>query len=309
MVDMPGGGRAKRRHLPGAAAALLCALPLPAMAQEPAAPPASDDAIVVQGIREKARVIDAYVRALTVITSRDPLPRYAEDSYCPGVVGLSAARNAELAARMRQVAAAAGVKPAAESCRTSALVLFVNDKDSFLEAFRKAHPVYFNDRSRRHWSPPREAGPAMAWHLSQRLDAQGDAGGSGNGIKVFESPMGGSRITEMTRPVIAMSVVIIERRALVGLTPVQIADYALMRSLTDRAPTNLQGTAAETILTAIDAPTGSAIPASLTEWDLAYVRGRYATPEFRNGYSQGAAIRAGMKKKLAPKDAGDRERD
>ena len=275
------------------------------MAQETAAPEASsapDDAIVVQGIREKARVIDAYVRALTVITSRDPLPRYAEDSYCPGVVGLSAARNAELEARMRAVAAAAGVKPAADPCRTSALVLFVDDKEGFVAAFRKAYPVYFIDQSRRKWTPPREAGPVVAWHLSQRIDSEGNTGGSGFGIKVFSSPMGGSRITEMTRPVIVMSVVIVERRALVGLTPVQIADYVFMRSLTDRAPSNLQGTAAETVLTAIDAATGTAIPASLTEWDLAYVRGRYASPEFRNGYSQGAAIRAGMKRKLASED-------
>ncbi|MBJ7500801.1 MAG: hypothetical protein JHC57_13705 [Sphingopyxis sp.] len=265
----------------------------------------TDDAIIVEGIKDKAQVIDHYVRALTVVRAGEPLPRYEEGSYCPAVVGLSAERNADLEARMHKVAAAAGVKPAAMPCRTSALVLFVDDKDDFLKAFRKAHPVYFSDPSTRHWSPPREDGPATAWHLTQQLDNKGMPARMVGGVKLFESAAGGSHLMKMTKPVIVMSVVIVERRALVGLTPVQIADYALMRTLTDRVPKNMGETAASTILTAIDSAPESEVAASLTEWDLAYVRGRYTGEAFRNGYSQGAAISAAIKREVTPKEAED----
>lgn len=282
-----------------AGAALLAGLSEAAVAAdpEPAHAASSDNAIIVEGIKDKARAIDHYVRALTVVHAGEPLPRYEEGSYCPAVVGLSPERNADMEARMHRVAEAAAIKPAALPCRTSALVLFVDDKEDFLKAFRKAHPVYFSDPSTKHWSPPREAGPATAWHLTQRLDSKGSPGSSAGGIKVFESSFGGSHLMQMTKPVIVMSVVIIERRALVGLTPVQIADYALMRTLTDSTPKNMGETAANTILTAIDTAPGDETAASLTEWDLAYVRGRYATSPFRNGHSQGAAISAAVKRK------------
>ncbi|MGB3848313.1 MAG: hypothetical protein WA940_20755 [Sphingopyxis sp.] len=292
-----------------AGAVLLSGLSGTAAAADPetaqAAP--SDDAIIVEGIKDKARAIDHYVRALTVVHAGEPLPRYEEGSYCPAVVGLSAERNTDMEARMRRVAEAAAVKPAALPCRTSALVLFVDDKEAFLKAFRKAHPVYFSDPSTKHWSPPRETGPATAWHLTQRLDSKGSPGSSAGGIKVFESSFGGSHLMEMTKPVIVMSVVVIERRALIGLTPVQVADYALMRTLTDSAPKNMDDTAANTILTAIDTEPGGETAASLTEWDFAYVRGRYATPPFRNGHSQGAAISAAVKRETMQEEKTERD--
>lgn len=56
----------------------------------------------------------------------------------------------------------------------------------------------------------------------------------------------------------------------------------------DRA--RLKGTIAPTILTVLEAPMDSEVPASLTEWDLAYLRGLYATDPFHGARTQWAEI-------------------
>lgn len=280
------------------AAAFLLPLSQAAAQQQPDRDARQGEEIVVTGVREQLRAIENYVRGLTVAGSDDPLSRYEPGVFCPTVLGLSGPRNAEIARRMRRVAAAAGVEPAGANCRTSALVIFVDDKESFLAAFQRRHPVYFTGLRGEALPPPREDGPAVAWQLVQNLDPQGNPvqrdGESGFGI--VSSPMGGSRLLSMIRPVVAMTVVVVERRGLIGLTPTQIADYVLMRTLTDRGPARLQVPDQLTILKALTAPIGTAVPASLTQWDLAYLRGRYSGNPARYGGSQRSAIRRTMRR-------------
>lgn len=297
-----------------AAAMLLPAAPLcvaTALAQSapPApAPPSSDSpaqppdaaAIVVTGMseREQLEVIRDYVRDLSIAVSYDPLARYEPGSYCPAVLGLSVARNGEIATRMRAVAKAAGVQPAAPGCRTSALVFFVENKAAFLAAFRKRHPIFFNDLRREYGAfPPREKGPASAWQLVGKLDPQGMPIGrpTNLGPTVVGSSMRGSRLLSMVTQVVSMSVVIVERDALVGLTATQIADYVAMRSLSDRGLTASSVPGQFTILAALTAPMGSAVPLSLTRWDIAYLKGRYAGDPARYGPSQRATIQKRMR--------------
>ena len=304
--------RSRRRARGFAAAVLLLCATLPAQAQDPthaqnAAPDGgvSDDAIIVQGLKTKAmkKAIGGFVRGLTVMNSTGPLSRYEPGVYCPAVLGLSHALDDQIAARMRQVATAAGVRPAPPGCRTSALVFFVDNKPAFLKEFRRQQPAYFKDPKGDLWSPPRESGPAVSWQLTQQLDPQGNTLGRDpeTGVRYVESVEGGSRITSMITLAVAMSVVIVERKALLGLSTTQIADYALMRSLTDRGPENLKDTKRFSVLGVIDAPMGSETPASLTRWDLAYIKGRYdGDPRFF-GNKQGATIRASIERALTGK--------
>lgn len=294
----------RRSRFAWAAALLMAAGACPSsplLAQEAAGPPPTEDPIVVTGVRDQQETIHDYVGGITVARQDQPLPRYIPDEYCPAVLGLSAQRNAQIAGRMRAVAAAAGVKPAAAGCVPSALVIFVDDKEAFLRDFRARHPTYFIDLQGRNPPAPAADGPAVAWHLVQLLDPQGVPldHAVGGGYNVVESPAGGSRLLSMVRPVVAMSVVVVERGALVGLTGTQIADYALMRTLTDRGPEGLDVPAGLTILGAIGAPMGGAVPLSLTEWDLAYLKGRYAGHPARYGQSQAAAIRNRIRRALA----------
>ena len=263
------------------------------------------ETIIVEGLRVKSlkKAIGGYVRGLTVMTSTDPLARYQPGAYCPAVVGLSDVLDNEIAGRMRRVAEAAGVKPAPLGCSTSALVFFVNDKQAFIKEFRRQQPAYFRDPKGDLWSPPTERGPVASWQLTQQFDPQGNALGRDpqTGIRIVASSQGGSRITSMITVAVAMSVVIIERKSLRGLSTTQIADYALMRSLTEFKPDSPGETKRFSVLGVMEAPMGTETPASLTPWDLAYIKARYDGDPRMYGNKQGATIRGSIKRALTGK--------
>lgn len=265
------------------AGALICSAPL--AAQEPAAtPPEDEDEIVVEGQRVRDDVIERYVEGLNAARRSLPLARYAPRDYCPAVLGLSASRNKQIAARMRSVAAAAGVKPAEEDCVPSALAIFTDDKDSFLERFRARHPRYFQQLPARGRRLAKTEEPAVAWRLVE--------------TSATNSPTGGDLILSPYTPAVAMAVVVLERKALLGLTTTQVADYVLMRTLTDYGSKPLGVPMDFTILGALDAPIGSAVPSSLTEWDLTYLKGRYSGHPARYSTRQAATIRGLMRRAL-----------
>jgi hypothetical protein len=102
----------------------------------------------------------------------------------------------------------------------------------------------------------------------------------------------------MARPVYLMSIVVIERRGLDGLTTTQIADYAAMRAFSDASPARARETGAPTILTILETPMGSEMPLSMTAWDLSFLRGLYASPPSLFSNAQRGAIGAYMKRHI-----------
>jgi hypothetical protein len=263
-------------------AALTCSSPL--AAQEAASTPSEEVEIVVEGQRVRDDAIERYVEGLNAARRSLPLARYAPRDYCPAVLGLSAARNKQIAARMRTVAAAAGVKPADEGCVPSAIAIFTNDKEAFLEKFRERHPRYFQQLPARGRRLAQSDGPAVAWRIVE--------------TSATNSPTGGNLILSAYTPAVAMSVVVLERKALLGLTVTQIADYVLMQTLTDHGSEPLAVPMDFTILGALHAPVGSAVPSSLTAWDLAYLKGRYSGHPGRYSTMQAATIRGMMRRAL-----------
>ncbi|MXO76067.1 hypothetical protein GRI40_12660 [Altererythrobacter aerius] len=267
---------------------------------------ASDDAaaeagdpIVVSGIAQQEERLEDFATQLSEADPTSPIALYEPGQYCPGVVGLSPVWNQEIARRMREVAQATGIKPAQGACRTSALVLFGNNRRELLRQFQAMHPEYFTELTGERIDFQGREAPVMAWKLLARLDRDGKPiQVNGDGIQVVEVNSGMSRTAAATRPIIAMSVVLIDRSAIRGLNTRQIADYALMRSVTDTDPARVKASVAPTILKVVDAPEGSETPLSLTSWDFAYVKSRYAVNRWSLGPSQMASIRAGMKHNL-----------
>lgn len=257
-----------------------------------------DDTIVILGksSKQRDRAITAFVKGLTVMSQGDPTARFEPDIYCPAVFGMSDARNREIADRMRTVAAAAGIKPAPPGCVASAFVFFVEDKKRFLKAFAKQQPIFFYGMT---GEPHEEAGPAVAWSLTQDFDPQRKP----LGYRIASPPIvssvaGGSRLLSMITRAVAASVVVVERRALFGLTARQVADYAVMRSIIDRTPSGFDTIKPISILGVLDAPVGSSTPLSLTTWDLGYLKGRYTGDPRTYSYQQSGDIRASIKRDL-----------
>ena len=267
-------------------------------AQADAAPPPADagpSEIIVEGERsvDRDRQIKEFVGALTEAPFTGQLSRF-DWAVCPAAVGLDPARNAAIVARMRKVAEAAGIKRADPGCRPNALVIVTSDKAELIEKLGKAYPAYFSgiDAGERR-RLARQPGPAAAWQVEGLLDRYGRAVPQDmlGGYSVIEDTDMPSRIKPATRPHFAASVVVVEIGALAGLSVTQLADYAAMRTFARTDPSRLEGSGAPTILTVLEAPMNSAVPLTLTEWDLGFLKALYASEPNRYASQQRNDIR------------------
>lgn len=277
--------------------AFLLFAPAGAGAQEQAK---DDDEIIVTGTADRKKQVDTFVRALTDVTAASPMGRFDWTSVCPGAAGLSPAQNLAIAERMRFVASAVGLKVAKPGCKPNALVIVAQDKNQLIRALRKAHPIYFQDPAGRQVEIPKQSGPATAWHLQGRLDRTGvplqeDPEG---GFDIVNTPVGASRISATMRPIFLASVVVIELASLDGLTTTQAADYAAMRTFVQTDPARLSRSSAPTILTVLEAPMESVVPASLTHWDLSYLKAVYASEKYHFGPRQRSELKRRMDRNL-----------
>ncbi len=290
-----------RLFLLSALASTATAVAQPAPSAAPAQPGTGDtsDIVVIADPAVRERQIRQFVDALENIAGSDPMGRFDSAEICPAAVGLSEAQNRAIAARMRQVAHAVPLPLAAPDCRPNVLVLIAPDKAEMIRALRERHPIYFRNAFNQMIEIPAERGPATAWHLSARVDRNGQPLGYDEdlGVEIVSTPVAPSRISMTVRPVILAAVVVIEARSLAGLTTTQVGDYAAMRAYAPIRPQGLPQSA-NSVLTVLEAPMDALVPASITEWDLAYLRGLYATPAYQGAQRQRADIRRAMSRDL-----------
>lgn len=242
-------------------------------------PPESD--VVVTGTLDREQEIDAFVRALTPGPMTGQIGRF-EDEICPAAFGLSPQARAAVEARMRRIAVAVGLRAArtdaGRPCTPNVLLMITRDKRQLIETLAARHPSFFGDeRATQARTIARQPGPASAWHATSLVNADGRPLLMQGGFYVNQSTRGGSRILEATRPAFFAAAVVIEREALPGLTINQLADYAMMRALARTDPNQLPAGSQRSILSVLEAAPDAEVPASITRWDLGFLRGLYAS--------------------------------
>jgi hypothetical protein len=215
-------------------------------------------------------------------------------------MGLSDSDNAAIAARLRKVAEAAAIPLRKVGCRPNVFVVVTRDKQAFVELLRKQYPVYFAEFGSDDVRRLAQAPGVSAWHVKGLLTE--------DGLPIRTDPLDGyyvneltgvpSRMRPTTRPHFIASIVVAELEALGGLTTMQLADYAAMRAFAQLDPSRLKKVAAQTILTIFDAPMGTAVPITLTQWDLAYLRSLYGSAENRYVGQQRGEMKQLMRKEL-----------
>lgn len=252
--------------------ALLVAAPSPLSAQ-----PMTDlPEIVVEGTKEYDKQLQDFVGSLTDTPVGGQLSRF-DRTVCPAAVGLPDVQNQAATERMRRVAAAAGMKLAEPGCKPNALLMVADDKNAFIAGLHDKYPVYFADRWGHPNKPDPQPGPATAWHVETIVDSNGNVPRRQRTLKYFISDStDSSRLYPATGLNMVAGVVVIERAALAGLTTTQVADYGAMRIFARTDPEKLKGSA-PTILDILEAPMGSAVPVTLTDWDLGFLRSLYAS--------------------------------
>lgn len=263
-----------------------------------ASPTVSDNGqvpeVIVEGVRNSDKQVRDFVGALTKTPVHGQLSRF-HLSVCPAVVGLSATKNAAIVERMRRVADAAGMRAAPAGCKPNALVLVARDKRELIERLYKQYPDYFTGKSRDQVRQmAAQPARAAAWHVEGLLNRDGLEVPRDliSGYYVNESTDTPSRLSPATRPHFIASVLVVELGALAGLTTTQVADYAAMRTFARADPAQLANSTAPTILTIIDAPMDSAIPVTLTEWDLGFLNALYRSRADRYANQQRGEIQS-----------------
>ncbi len=262
--------------------------------------------IIVEGQRGRDRAIHDFVKAVTPSRVGGQLSRYDIEA-CPASVGLSEAQNFRVTQRLREVAAAAGVPLAKKNCGPNALVIVVDRKDDFLAALDKRYPAYFSDMINGAMKPPKEPGPATAWHITGSMSSDhipttvNHPGATGvPGTYYVSSSMDASRLIPPRIPHFLAGVLVVEARSLSGLTTTQLADYAAMRLYATSDPTKLMPSASS-ILGILDAPMGTPIPLTLTTWDLSFLKALYRSDDRQFANRQRGQIEGMVKRDTSPR--------
>lgn len=279
---------------------LLASLMLasPVAAQETTRPAESPE-IIVEGTRDRDRQIREFVGALTDAPVRGQLSRFDYWAVCPAVAGLPEQQNKAIQRRMRQVAAAAGMKVAAEACRPNALVIAAPDRHELIAELRRNYPGFFTNVPDHRLKAQAKHGHATAWHVEGLLDANGIPASWDHINKryVVESTEP-TRLRAASRPHFVASIVVVDLKALAALTTTQFADYAAMRAYAQVDPLRLRPSTAPTILHVLDAPMGTPTPVTLTDWDLGFLRALYSSEENKFAHQQRNEIQQILRKEL-----------
>jgi hypothetical protein len=264
-------------------------------------PAPGDQAIVVTGERETRKTVEQFVRSLTPTIWQGQISRF-EHSVCPAVYGLAKAQADAVTNRMRAIARNVGIVVEGSHCGPNVLLIVTGNKRALLEELERHRGEIFGGMPRRLVREmERDPSPAAAWQLRGRpisasgMDLRWDAK---LGAWMNYTTDAASHITEGSRPQFDGAVVVIERKALAGLTVTQLADYAAIRALTGADPAKLGNSGAPTILHVLDVPMGGETPITMTKWDLAFLKGFYDVHRNMRANAQRSEITDSMEKTI-----------
>jgi hypothetical protein len=261
------------------------------------APPAEagpdSEAIVVTGQKDTRKAVEQFVRSLTPTVWQGQISRF-EHSVCPGVYGLAAPQAKAVVERMRAVAKSVGVAVDGAHCYPNLVLIATSDKKMLLDELEHHKGEIFGDMTSDDVrAMERDPEPAAAWQLR-------GAPISASGVDLYWNEKLGAWVNrttdaashgnESSRPQFDGAVVVVEKRALVGLTVTQLADYAVIRGLTGANPEKLGNSGAPTILHVLDVPIGGEAPVTMTSWDYAFLRGFYDVRRYLRPGAQRSAI-------------------
>jgi hypothetical protein len=276
-----------------AALATLCAMTIasPCMAQSE---PAKDNAkgsgdIVVTGKKAPTRrEVFEQAQRLSVANRgyNEALARFITP-VCPGVIGFSADTAGLIVDRIRDNAVRLGVRLASAQCSPNLIVASVEDGRALLTELAHDDPrkFAFVATPQEAMALLRDEGPVRVWSNIRTMIAPdrenwchpthtpAALAPHDHGKEVLPSVWGQTcRWFLPFQRDIGFAMVVFDRSAVIGMTTVQLADYATMRGLTHTLPAT-GSEPVETIL-ALFAEGGRSTP-ELTSFDIGYLRSLY----------------------------------
>ncbi|MBO9517731.1 MAG: hypothetical protein J7493_06655 [Porphyrobacter sp.] len=222
----------------------------------------------------------------------EPLPRF-EDPLCPGVVGLKQEAAETVVGMIRGNAETLGLPLAKEAtCEANVVIAFVDDGADYLNRLVDQNSTLFfeMDRAERQ-ALLAETGSARA---VLRVRARSRDGmpiprrENLADIPVAEMWLAHSKIYTATRNDILSALILIDRKAVSGLSLQQLADYASFRALTHTLPP--ASARDQSIVSLFDE--GGDRPNGLTEYDRKFLATLYEGLPNLPGSARLAALEA-----------------
>lgn len=301
---------------PSRLAALPCAVLLAVSMARPAeadgeksAPPAPKD-IVVTGQAQSRAAVDKQASAITQNVGdqyKVPLAQFQEP-VCPGVVGLPKDVAEVMVGRIRSNAQAIGIDVAREdNCRPNILLFVVANGQRTIKELQAKRTDLFRSMPARDLSRmAADAGPVHAWVNTVARSRHGDKLRGDDDSDLTIAPTlyvanSHSHIWMASRLDIISAIIIFDFKAIYGMSAVQLADYATMRTFAQTRP--VAGDAAvATILSLFDPD--SARPTEMTDFDLAYLRAIYHSAPNINAASKLGHINGELRQQRAENASG-----
>ena len=243
-----------------------------------AAAPASDQAIVVQGLRDRRKPADDFLKKMVPSSFDQKLGRF-EEPVCPGTVGLPDNLKDEVVARIRQVTSAAKIPTAKGNCRPNLLIIVVDSKKALIEGMERTKEAYLygigNSERKRLADGP---GPVSAWQISDVIGPDGEPMRvDGDGFPRLFTTVPPSRLRSSTRSRILGAIIVLEQRGLVQVTTRQLADFALVRAFAPIQAKTSQPPDTSVLSLFNDGVRPEDAPQSVTWWDLALLKALAST--------------------------------
>lgn len=269
----------------------IFAFGLPAMASASPAPPSNPagTAIVITG-RAKA-VLRSFVEALTQSGPTDQIARW-KDVICPAVIGIDPAQAEFVAQRIIETGRSVGLRPGRSSCLTTMAIIVTTDPAGFTNELAREYPVTLRTDGSARLKAFLADTSAVRW-----LSVTNECGEA--------CVLPNSRLTKATKPAFQAMIVIVDARAIVGVSLGELSDYVALVALSN-PPANARA-APRSILSMFGRPRVSGVPYALTDYDRAFLAGLYGVALDSGAQAQRSSIASRMRKELEqPPKARDR---
>ncbi len=268
------------RAFSAAVGVMLATVATPALAQQ--SPDEAD--IVVVGERLQEMVRDFVGEVAAAPGGERQLARW-DGRICPLVAGLPARQMQYVADRIAQRAHQVDIETEGPGCRANILIFVTPDASrlatGIVDEFRTLVGYYSTTGESTLGRGELEAfstsgAPVRWWHVNQTVSGDGQQlSGDLGGTQVIRNGLPPGRLRRATRQDFLRVLIIVDARQAQGIQFQALADYLAMVSLA-QLDANGETTGTPTILNLFaQRDAGGVMPASMTEWDEAYLEGLY----------------------------------
>ena len=271
-------------------------------AQESKQSASQDDEILVIGQKKKmAEFRNLIVNNFRVSGGGRHDGQYARfaQPVCPSFAGLAERQSKAIEDRIRQIAEMAEIQEGKEDCSPNIFLAVVEDGGAEIKLLRSKKGRLFGSLSASARDRIEQSGgPVYSWKATQTLGSDSrhgasagsftfmaDANGPSGGVALGGAQVNGqrthvkSKISKSTTEGISYSYVLIDSKALPGVSAAQLADYAAMVSLIDIEVGGDTQVPDGSILSLFSETEDTSLrPTSLSSGDLLLLRGLYKVP-------------------------------